>query len=212
MPRHPGLKVLRGGCLGGEWEWEPGGGGRGSARLSRDPALDACLGCDPPPRGGVLATPQAFPWLPRGACWARWNGGEADPHLLNTRAGKLTWRLERQPPRPHPGKPVRETDSLRDPDINAVRIAGLLLAGPRPPHPPLHVRPGPRAGTGGGWWGGGQRPALGTSGRAGEDSPQRVTTSPKLSWLPPPPVPSSLPGAGGHSTLVLAFAGQELKS
>lgn len=48
--------------------------------------------------------------------------------------------VENQPPRPHPGKPIRETDLLRDPDINAAQSK----AAGSPPHPTLHVRPGAR--------------------------------------------------------------------
>lgn len=61
--------------------------------------------------------------------------GRGSPPLPRCRGWEINGRLERRPPRPHPGKPVRETDSLRDPDINAARRAGRPPAGPRPPRP-----------------------------------------------------------------------------
>lgn len=47
-------------------------------------------------------------------------------------------RWKNQPPRPHPGKPIQETDLLRDPDINAAQSK----AAGSPWRPTLHVRPG----------------------------------------------------------------------
>ncbi|MEJ1287360.1 hypothetical protein NN561_018378 [Cricetulus griseus] len=49
----------------------------------------------------------------------------------------MSREVESQPPRPHPGKPIRDIDLLRDPDINAAqsKAAGSL------PRPTLHVRP-----------------------------------------------------------------------
>lgn len=149
------------------------------------PVLDACLGCDPPPPEAVgWTTPAPSLALERGVLGQEVGGREAAPHLPDAGARKLTRRFERQPPRPHPGKPVRETDSLRDPDINAVRRAGRRLAGPRPLRPPLHVRPGLR------WHG--QGPAPPSWGRPEEL--RRIVSR----ELPPPqskvgyPLPSSL--------------------
>lgn len=64
-PRQVGAQAPRGrrGCgaaaWGGGWQRDLGGGGGGSARLSRDPALDACLGGDPPPPRPPLPPPEA---------------------------------------------------------------------------------------------------------------------------------------------------------
>lgn len=85
-PGPQGLRGVRGAAAwgtggNGSWEVAPGG-----ARLSRDPALDACLGCDPlplpPPReavGCAAPPPKPPPWLPRGACWGWGCGGPLPP-------------------------------------------------------------------------------------------------------------------------------------
>lgn len=51
---------------------------------------------------------------------------------------ELNREVENQLPRPHPGKPIQETDLLRDPDINAAQSK----AAGSPRRPTLHVRPG----------------------------------------------------------------------
>lgn len=103
-------------------------------------------------------------------------GGEAAPHLPNAGTWKLTRRFESLPPRPHPRKPVRETDSLRDPDINAVRRAGRPLAGPRPPRLFTPRAPGAALARAGGPAPASRGRALGTSGKARRTVPG-VTTS-----------------------------------
>lgn len=140
----------------------------------------------------MWATPQAFSPGSREGRVGRGRGVGARPphppprhHPLDAPAEKLTRRLERQPPCPHRGEPAREPDSLRDPDINAVRRAGLRVRvrARRARHSTCARG---RAGRGRG-----TAPGPGVPRRAGEDSPRRVPTSPKLSWRPPPSLPPS---------------------
>lgn len=171
---------------GGGWGREQGGGGGGSARLSGDPALDACLGCDPPPlpppeAAGLGYLPGPLPGSREGRVRRGGGIGARQPPHLQCWGLEINGRLERQPPRPHPGKPVRETDSLRDPDINAAPRAGRPLAGPRPLRPAT-----PRAPRGPRWLCPG--PADGRQSRRGQSPESYRLPEVKLAapTLPPP--------------------------
>ncbi|KAM7332938.1 hypothetical protein ACRRTK_006258 [Alexandromys fortis] len=97
-----------------------------------------------PPGGGSLHPGGGA----RGVC-VRPGGGTGTKRLpLPSSWGlELNHEVENQPPRPHPGKPIQETDLLRDPDINAAQSK----AAGSPPLPTLHVHPGTRrAGRAGG--------------------------------------------------------------
>lgn len=123
-------------------------------------------------------------------------GARQHPSPPSCRGSKLTRRFEASHPAPHPGKPARETDSRRDPDIGATRSAGR----PPPVHArrtaPLHVRPNALAlaeglGTAWGW-------APGRPEKPGASSPESYHL-PEVKLAAP-----SLRGAGNVALLAVA--------
>lgn len=149
------------GTEGGAWRL-PGGGWRRERRWRRakratswDAALDARLGgirrrCAPPEAAGLAPQPRR-PLPGSGEGRVRRGGGmgaRQHPSPPSCRARKLTRRFGSLPPRPHPGKPVRETDSRRDPDIGATRSAGRPARPSTPAAPRRSTCARGRAGTG----------------------------------------------------------------
>lgn len=81
------------------------------------------------PRSGGVDGPQPPPRLPRGECWAGgvgWGRGSLPAPWCSGWGTKAAVGRAATPPPPRGAQ--RETDSLRDPDINAERRAGRRLA------------------------------------------------------------------------------------
>lgn len=128
-----------------------------------------------------------------------WGRGST-PHRPNAGARKLMRRFGSLPPRPHPGKPVRETDSRRDPDIRATRSAGRPARPSTPAAPRRSTCARGRAGTGRG-------ARLQPPGAGPRGQPEKPgASSPESYHLPEVKLAApSFRGAGSHGTVGCSF-------